>query len=193
MLVLLNMFPYRTMWNIFLTCSLVPHTSFFYALLWFHRGQTGHWESGPLEYPCQDNSVIRIRGDNTFWFSARIFLSIERRNRECFLLCCTLQKKQLREYFSDLSGPQRTESSKCVWPFNISTTFLMSLNIFGTFQLIKRFTFSLFNGIKLKQMGLLLIALMIHSQLDQNFQHAGISTTTSMQSFIACLMLVNEH
>lgn len=30
----------------------------------------------------------------------------------------------------------------------------MSLNIFGAFQLIKRLTFSLFNDIKLKQMGI---------------------------------------
>lgn len=69
----------------------------------------------------------------------------------------------------------------------------MSFNTFGAFHLIKRLTVSLFNGIKLEQMGLHLIALMIHSQLDQNFKHAGISTTTSMVTFIACLMLVNEH
>lgn len=57
-----------------------------------HWGRTGRqrpqsWESRPLEYLCQDGSVIRIRGDNTFWFSARIFCSIERRNRVFYTVC----------------------------------------------------------------------------------------------------------
>lgn len=109
--------------GILLTCSPVPHSCFFCffcffnVLLWFHSTLELNRPSDASEMgvraPSNIGSVIRIRGDST-WISAR------RRNRRCFLLYCVLQKTKqktkknnLRGYFSDLSGPQRTESSKC--------------------------------------------------------------------------------
>lgn len=94
---------------------LIPSHLFFYALLWFPSTLRSNlpsgpqsWESGPLEYLCQDGSVIRIRGDNTFWFSARIFLSIRREKKQrLFSFILDVPKKNTgRIFFRPFLAPR---------------------------------------------------------------------------------------